>query len=386
LLHRPHRIAYPPPNGANPGKRAPLEIPPEVVIMGTSYSLRSAKGTMAARKAQVVMLQLRGGINTRRMGSWPPCTDKKIRRLWRSRDRVYRGSVNARQRRMRWLHEVKDPHLEFTRQLVARETKPSYALNLWLAFETTFTMFDMKIPNKVKAVTKKLRGDARSQNTTHPPAMTLRHLTQIVQQFRGRWPRECAVLEIAFVFGQRLPDMIQLSVANLREHSDSLVILVERGKVMKFKNNFILPVAWHLPYARRLLEARDAAVRKGDFFLLTKSNSESERRAATNKMRTMLRSVGLVTPPAEGSTIGGERTPRRLQVGSVRRGGLQRMAMAGFSLDRILSYSMHADIPMLLRYLDDGAAATYHRRRLRDPIADLYHPSHLGHLPEMILD
>ena len=333
-----------------------------------------------------MMLQVRGGINHQRMDGWPPCTDPGVKKMWRGRKRIFKGTVSTRQKRMLWLHQEADPYVAFTRQLVARESKPSYALNMWIAFEKTFKIFSMPKPNFVGEVTKKLRGDARAQNTTHPPAMTFEHVRQIGKRYAKVWPRAFAVLQIAFVFGQRLPDMIQLSVESLRLHSDSLVIVVERGKVMQFKNKFVLPLAWHLKYTKDILRARDMAVKKGYYFLLSMPNTAAQRKKATDRMRTMLRSVGLVRPPKEGSTIGGERTPRRLQIGSVRRGGLQRMAMAGFSMDRILDYSKHADIPMLTRYLDNGAASTHLRRRLRDPIADLYHPDHLQELPELILD
>lgn len=354
--------------------------------MGEEFPLRTAKEVLAARAAQVVMLRLRGGVNRKKMSGWPPCENRSTRKQWRRRERIFR-SATKRHERMLWLHHEKDPYVAFTRQLVLRETKPSYALNLWIAFEQTFKILGWgPVPPAVSAVTKKLRGDTRTQNTTHPPAMTVRHLKMIERRFAKRWPRHFAVLQVAFLLGQRLPDMVQLSVESFREHSDSLVIAVTLGKVMQFKHPFVLPLAWHLPHTKAILRARDRAVKKGYYFVLTRANTAEQRRKATTKIRTMLHSVGRVRPPTEGGTIGGDRTPRRLQIGSVRRGGLQHMATAGFSLNRILEFSKHSDVPMLLRYLDDGGAATHHRRRLRDAVTLFYQGGRLLESPEAILD
>jgi hypothetical protein len=206
--------------------------------------------------------------------------------------------------------------------------------------------------------------------------MTLEHLMSIVQHFGSAYPQECAILQLAFVHGQRLPDMVQLSVTDLETCSDSCVVHVRRGKVMNHKPPFTLALHWGRSYTADLMKAKKAAEAKGWNFFLSESNTETEREAATSKLREMLHWIGPVKDATTVTTIGGSPSPRSLEIRSVRRGGLQQMAMAGFSLALILNYSKHSDIPMLLKYLDNGAKSTCLRRELMDPIATLYESTH----------
>jgi hypothetical protein len=198
-----------------------LVIPSTFTVNGTTWKLDSPEMVMQARRAQVVMLQLRGGIQRDKMPPWPPTEDDKLYEKWERRKEVYKHAsarIRAEQESMLWLHSEKDPFLAVVKQFLVRETKPSHALGVWRAFLNTFRMLNIdrpQRPDELDAARRLLEGDNFSQNTTHPEAMLYEHLRQILKRYETTYPQECAILQLAFVTGQRLPDMVQLSVHDL---------------------------------------------------------------------------------------------------------------------------------------------------------------------------
>jgi hypothetical protein len=279
---------------------------------------------------------------------------------------------------MVWLHNEPNPEAALTRQFLKRETKPSHALGCWYAFLTTFKILKIGTPPlfhhpvHLNEVTKKLKGDATAQNTTHPMPMMEAHMETIWKNFGDESPSECAIMHVALALGQRLPDMEQLALADFTDnYKESMMLCIRRGKTVRHVGHYNIPVKRELDFVQNLLKARRRAEKKKWNFYLTEHNTENELEVVRKTMRAMLRSVGLVHDPTF-TTIGGPPKKRYLEVGSVRRGGLQAMAMAGLSLDEVLEFSMHRDLPMLFRYLDYGAKSAVRRIRMSGAIFEMY--------------
>jgi hypothetical protein len=121
-----------------------------------------------------------------------------------------------------------------------------------------------------------------------------------------------------------------------------------------------------MEYTGAICRQVQAAKARGWNYILSEHNTPKDLVVINQRMRTMLHSVGKVadtscTMIGGSSSYGPTSTPRWLEIRSVRRGGLQVMAMAGMSYEAILEFSKHRDLPMLLRYLDDGAKSLAHR-------------------------
>jgi hypothetical protein len=78
----------------------------------------------------------------------------------------------------------------------------------------------------------------------------------------------------------------------------------------------------------------------GRLFLFSATNSDEERQKVLNVIRDMLTSIN-----------------DRLELRSIRRGGLQRMANLKVSIPQMLHFSRHSDAQMLMRYLSWGQHA-----------------------------
>jgi hypothetical protein len=79
-------------------------------------------------------------------------------------------------------------------------------------------------------------------------------------------------------------------------------------------------------------------------FLFSESNTDQERSKVLDAIREMIVCVN-----------------DELELRSLRRGGLHLMAENGQPLSSIIKFSRHADIDMLMRYLNWGTVSTNHR-------------------------
>ena len=134
---------------------------------------------------------------------------------------------------------------------------------------------------------------------------------------------------------------------------------------------------------QRVREAKD----RGWNYIMSEHNTEKDLAMINLRMRDMLHSVGPVVDrsctrvggPDDSEPINGE---RKLEIRSVRRGGLQRMAMAGLSFEEILVFSKHKDLPMLLGYLDAGAKSLAHRNRMMSTLRQM-EQTHPDRMPKV---
>ncbi|MBY0370912.1 hypothetical protein K2X33_09515, partial [bacterium] len=135
----------------------------------------------------------------------------------------------------------------------------------------------------------------------------------------------------AFTFGQRLPDILQLQSEDLQimPQTKSLCVTIRRGKVIRW----VQPYCLHLPIETALAET-----------LL-------EIRAERKLGQTLFNETTL--PIARGIL---KAHNENLEIRSVRRGGLQALALLGIDIPELRrNFSKHSTDQMLLRYLCHGA-------------------------------
>jgi hypothetical protein len=357
-------------------RERPADIPSTMLFeMGNrTWDISNRAARMDARREQVKMLQHRGGIQEELTPYWPTCKDARIMHLWDNRKEGFKDKKSQatveNKKRMLWLHSEPDPIAAIVRQFLWRETKPGYALSLWTDFTSTFRWLGLgDPPHDLQEFTKDLRRDAATQNTLHPEPVKEEHMDQILNEYSTFWPAESAVLHTAFVLGQRLPDMVQLSVRNFYKYSDSVVMVVSAGKTVGHTGTYTIVLPPEMEYTRAICHQVRVAKTRGWNYILSEHNTDKDRNLINDRMRAMLHSVGPVVDetctrigePDDSEMIHGE---RKLEIRSVRRGGLQVMAMAGLSYEEILEFSKHQDVTMLLGYLDAGAKSLVHRNRM----------------------
>jgi hypothetical protein len=197
-------------------------------------------------------------------------------------------------------------------------------------------------------------------------------MDQILRAYSTVWPAESAVLHIAFALGQRLPDMVQLSANNFYKYCDSVAMVVTAGKTVGCTGRYTIILPPEMQYTTTICRQVREAKAKGWNYIMSQHNTAEDLTGINRRMRKMLHSVGKVADRT-CTTIGGTdnglvNEPRLLEIRSVRRGGLQVMAMAGMSYEAILEFSKHKDVTMLLRYLDDGAKSLVHRDQMMDAL------------------
>ncbi len=103
-----------------------------------------------------------------------------------------------------------------------------------------------------------------------------------------------------------------------------------------------------------LLRAVDKATQDGRKLIFTTYNSDREREAVAKQVKAILKTAG-----------------HTLELRSIRRGGLQYMAVSGMPLEKILLFSKHRSMDMLMRYLDWGAVSTAHQKDILEGVTIL---------------
>lgn len=172
--------------------------------------------------------------------------------------------------------------------------------------------------------------------------MTLAELRAVLELMNASEDPEhhtlALALELAFELGQRMGDTLQLEAALLAYVDDRKASGVEfqaltfrRGKTVKRRKPFTLHLPWQSDLAQRIWHL--ATTKQGQrLFCL-----ESHRADALETIRMFIQKVN----PEEG-------------ILSIRRGGLQQLALNGASLETLLHHSRHSDISCLNRYMGWG--------------------------------
>jgi integrase len=191
-------------------------------------------------------------------------------------------------------------------------------------------------------ITKILKARSMAYPVQFPTPITLSEMDLLVSTFDASLPSLAAIAMTTFLLGQRISDMIQLAVADLKSNDDYLTITVRRGKTMQVTTPYSLWLRRKTYPTETLIELAASAKSCGRLFLFTNLNSEEERQRVSHTVRDMLTSIN-----------------DQLELRSLRRGGLQRMAHLGVSIPTMLHFSRHSDVPMLMRYLSWGQHATH---------------------------
>lgn len=161
---------------------------------------------------------------------------------------------------------------------------------------------------------------------------------EIIRQMWEEEPNteETILITLAFVLGQRLPDIALLENSNLfvirpPQMPPYVAIQILRGKVIRFVKPYTLALATAHWFTAALWEWKKARTVPSMF-----------SPCAVQKASAMLRTYGV-------------RSGGRFDVRSVRRGGLTQMALRGWPLQTILVFSKHQHEGMLRKYLQHGA-------------------------------
>lgn len=143
------------------------------------------------------------------------------------------------------------------------------------------------------------------------------------------------LLAISFILGQRIGDVLRMKRQHISQIFDPLskchlyVITLFEGKTIKRRQ----PYSLHLPVASEVGQALAAYLRTAQNIMFPSRYLTTYKVIRTNM----------------------QLSDTRLNLLSIRKGGLQRMALLGMTTENILTYSRHASVETLMRYLDWGA-------------------------------
>lgn len=141
-------------------------------------------------------------------------------------------------------------------------------------------------------------------------------------------------MKLSWLLAQRVGDILQLRADDIDEWGLYVTVTFHRGKVVPIIQPYTLHLHQTNPVAMELLKVARAGHRTQ--FLFTGQNSETQRRAAGDRVKRLLQAVN-----------------PRLELRSIRRGALQCLATV-LPLAEVLHFSKHASTQMLERYLGWG--------------------------------
>ena len=314
----------------------------------TAEQRQVSTSPLEQRRQQVEEMIRHNGQHSCIKISWPSATEKTLQAFIDRNPVFHSFSTNfmASQRRMLFLADV-TPEQRFERfehECYTRQLAPTTAETYWVTWLSVQKMLQIVPSITDDFCLKKLKQRALRYQPDFPTPATLADIEFVVKAYRADCPFCCAVVMATFILGQRISDMIQLDAMCLTVLGNVLKILIRRGKNQDRSVPFTLWLPANEYPATVLIEAKMQALASGRDFLLTSSNNEKEKKLILDRIREMLLSVN-----------------EDLELRSIRRGGLQRMAMKGHKLSTILEFSQHADEKTLMRYLDWGTTLTARR-------------------------
>jgi hypothetical protein len=283
---------------------------------------------------------------------WPdpsPLTLKK----WSERHpafQTYSVHYMASQRRLLFMADLtpSERFNSFEAICFHRQLAPTTAETYWTTWLGLQKALALTPPESDKRVTKLLKARAAAYPVQFPTPASLSDIELLVETFREAHPSFAAIVMATFLLGQRISDMVQLAAFDLQLRGDLLMITIRRGKTVP---STIQPYTLWLPRlvypAESMIECAVRAKKENRLYLFSHENSDSEREKVLHHIRDMLLSVN-----------------DSLELRSIRRGALHRMANLGTPLEQILEFSKHADVKMLMRYLNWGEQAVDRQLRM----------------------
>jgi hypothetical protein len=301
---------------------------------------------------------------------WPDPSETMLRQ-WSRRHPSYQTFSKhymASQRRVLFLAEV-DPSKRFEafeticfkRQLV-----PTTAESYWITWLGVQKALGITPSDADQRISKIMKARATAYPVQFPTPASIADIDLLMTTFHAALPSFTAIATAAFILGQRISDMIQLAVADLHVTEEFLMITVRRGKTMMTTQPYTLWLRRNRYPAEALISIMKSAKTQGRLFLFSEFNLDEERQKVLQRIRDMLTSVN-----------------DQLELRSLRRGGLQRMAGLGVKLETVLHFSRHSDVSTLLRYLNWGKHATHRQQEMLDAIDSSTHDMNLTEMKLM---
>ena len=176
-----------------------------------------------------------------------------------------------------------------------------------------------------------------------PKKPTIPATPQEIESACTMLPRELAIaLKIAYLLGQRMRDVLNLrsnclsTIFDPVTHANFVSATFRKTKTTRTAQPYCL----HVPIEEMGQELLDLAANRQEHFLFL---SDPALKDEMEKVRTLeLISAAL------------KKSNETLNVLSIRRGGLQAMAIAGMTTETLLAHSRHKRVENLHRYLDWG--------------------------------
>lgn len=223
----------------------------------------------------------------------------------------------------------------FDRHL-APTTAESY-WTTWLGIQKAMALQPTEADTRI---TRMMKARAATYPVQFPTPASLSDIELLVETYREAHPSFAAIVMATFLLGQRISDMVQLAVFDLRPSEKHLMITIRRGKTMGVSTPYTLWLRRGEYPTESLIQCAKNAQSEKRLYLFSSFNSDDERAKVLHFIREMLTSVN-----------------EQLELRSIRRGGLHRMAQLGHKIESILEFSRHADAKMLMRYLNWGEHA-----------------------------
>jgi len=288
---------------------------------------------------------------------WPVPSAKMIEK-WTQRHQAFKtfsAAYMSAQRRMLVVAQLppEDRFEEFEKICFQRCIAPTTAETYWTTLLSIQRSLCLDVSEADTRITRIIKARSVAFPTNFPTPASLSDVESLVKVFNNEFPSLVAVMTLTFILGQRISDMVQLSVTDLEVQEKFLLITVRRGKTFTTAKPYTLWLRRHTFPTEELIEVAARSRKANRMFLLTETNSEAERAKVLNVIKDLLFSVN-----------------DNLELRSIRRGGLHLMAQNGHPLTTILNFSRHADQDMLMRYLDWGKVSTDHREEMLAVVDD----------------
>lgn len=266
---------------------------------------------------------------------------KDLEQQWEVRSSAWKSATSdawqRTQARFLWVLLLPDEQKieEFAEMRDANDWSYGSMQQYWSAMTKAAQVLGIPITAEMR-IHGKVLGHLKDQEDSRRPTKpaTEEQIAAATKKLQ-KYPRLALALWIAFLLGQRVGDTLQVETSQLTLIDDRasgnhfLGITYRRGKTIKRRQPFTLHLKANHPIAKQLWETRPDETR-----LFCK---DSFRLEALEILRDALKSVD-----------------DELGVLSVRRGGLQKMALDGASLETLMHHGRHSSVELLNRYLGWG--------------------------------
>lgn len=284
---------------------------------------------------------------------WPEAS-LKLQQKWNNRSgafKTFSERYMVSQTALLFLAEVEanDRFETFEKYCYLRQLAPTTAETYWTTWLSIQKALAMTPTEADQRITRIMKARSVAYPVQFPTPASTSDIQQLVAQFSESHPSLTAIVVFAFLTGQRISDMVQLGVADLKVDKHNLAITVRRGKTFTTAKPYTLWLPLDAYPCQQLIETARRSEKIGRLFLFSETNSDDERHRILHAIHLMMISVN-----------------EALELRSIRRGGLHLMAQNGHSLQSILNFSRHADLDMLMRYLNWGSVSTAHCGEMMD--------------------